>query len=570
MSASLTASHAHSLCCVARPIAQFGRDPERLHTWLVDMGCHKSSMTTHQTAHKIADRVLIKGFKCEIKLSDHVLTSSQSRFGDDQKRAFMNQKLTGNLGDFTGIGSASLANLAAVGITNSDGLFAAFLSIIDNPNPMANTDKCDQFYEQLGRWKVASGFKATIIYQLQSKLAVGIDSSNVGIEYCQQLDAIPEHSLPSTGEQSRALPPRAVHPETGRELFPALDTEQRREAERREAERREAERREVQRREAERREAEQREAERREAERREAERREAERREVQRREAERREAERREAEQREAERREAERREAERREAEQREAERREAERREAERREAEQREAEQREVQRREAERREVQRREAERREAEQLVSALASWLTASAERQSAAVTPEQQPIAIGVPQQPPPIVGVLQQPPPIVGVPQQPPPIVGVLQQPPPPMAMAQPVKRIADRKTPPSASLTPVETHHSLLGLALALMLAGVAFWGANGFACTALKVLDADGFSSAPLPPCTACTALKVLDADGASTVDYAGITFKVKNSSAFIARPKAAIPTLTKLSYAYLTGVEAPAVVCSCL
>ena len=40
----------------------------------------------------------------------------------------------------------------------------------------------------------------------------------------------------------------------------------------------------------------------------------------------------------------------------------------------------------------------------------------------QSAAVTPEQQPITIGVPQQPPPIVGVLQQPP--------------------PPMAMAQPV--------------------------------------------------------------------------------------------------------------------------------
>jgi hypothetical protein len=101
----------------------------------------------------------------------------------------------------------------------------------------------------------------------------------------------------------------------------------------------------------------------------------------------------------------------------------------------------------------------------------------------------------------------------------------------------------------------------------------MLAGVAFWGANGFSSapyTALQVLDANGFSSAPLPPCTACTDLKVLDADGASTVDYAGITFKVKNSSAFIARPKAAIPTLTKLSYAYLTGVEAPAVVCSCL
>ena len=173
-------------------------------------------MTRHQTAQQIADRVLIKGFKCEIKLSEHVITSSHSHFGDDRKRAFMNQKLTGDLTvDFTGIGSASLANLAAVGITNSDGLFAAFLSIIDNPNPMANTDKCDQFYEQLGRWKVASGYKATIIYQLQSKLAVGIDSSNEG-----------KHSSPRTGEQSRALPPRAVPSQTARELLPSLDTEQ--------------------------------------------------------------------------------------------------------------------------------------------------------------------------------------------------------------------------------------------------------------------------------------------------------------------------------------------------------
>jgi len=207
---------------------EFGRDAEKLHTWLVrDMGCHAPSMTRHQTAQQIARRVLIKGFKCEIKLSDGVIKSSHSHFGDDKKRAFMNKKLTGNLTvDFTGIKEVTVANLAAVGITNSDGLFAAFLSIIDNPNPMANTDKCDQFYEQLGRWKVASGYKATIIYQLQSKLAVGIDSSNVGIEYCQQLDAIPEHSSPRTAEQSRALPPRALPPQTGRELFPSLDTEQ--------------------------------------------------------------------------------------------------------------------------------------------------------------------------------------------------------------------------------------------------------------------------------------------------------------------------------------------------------
>ena len=184
-------------------------------------------MTRCQTAQQIARRVLIKGFKCEIKLSEDVIKSSHSHFGDDKKRAFMNQKLTGNLtNDFTGIGPASLANLAAVGITNSDGLFAAFLSIIDNPIPMANTDKCDQFYEQLGRYGVASGYKATIIYQLQSKLAVGIDSSNVGIEHCQQLDAIPEHSSPRTGEQSRALPPGAGPRQTGRELFPSLDTEQ--------------------------------------------------------------------------------------------------------------------------------------------------------------------------------------------------------------------------------------------------------------------------------------------------------------------------------------------------------
>ena len=187
---------------------QFGRDAERLHAWLVnDMGCHAPSMTRCQTAQQIARRVLIKGFKCEIKLSEDVIKSSHSHFGDDKKRAFMNQKLTGNLtNDFTGIEPASLANLAEVGITNSDGLFAAFLSIIDNPNPMANTEKCNQFYEQLGRWNVASRDKATIIYQLKLKLAVGIDSSNVGIEYCQQLDAIPEHSSPRTAEQSRALP----------------------------------------------------------------------------------------------------------------------------------------------------------------------------------------------------------------------------------------------------------------------------------------------------------------------------------------------------------------------------
>ena len=54
--------------------------------------------------------------------------------------------------------------------------------------------------------------------------AVAIDSSNVGIENCQQLDAIPEHSSPHTGEQSRALPPRAVTHQTGRELFPSTQS----------------------------------------------------------------------------------------------------------------------------------------------------------------------------------------------------------------------------------------------------------------------------------------------------------------------------------------------------------
>ena len=91
----------------------------------------------------------------------------------------------------------------------------------------------------------------------------------------------------------------------------------------------------------------------------------------------------------------------------------------------------------------------------------------------------------------------------------------------------------------------------------------MLAGVAVWGANAISSASFATL------ALPLPPCTACTAVNVLDEDGAATVDYAGITFKVKNSSAFITSPEAAIPTLTKLSYAYLTHVEAPAVVCAC-
>ena len=72
---------------------------------------------------------LRKGFKCQVRLSEHVIKTTASRFGDDKKSAFIQKKLSGKLHeDFFGISQASEAKFASAGITNTDQLFAAFLS----------------------------------------------------------------------------------------------------------------------------------------------------------------------------------------------------------------------------------------------------------------------------------------------------------------------------------------------------------------------------------------------------------------------------------------------------------
>jgi len=172
------------------------RNPEKLHAWLCspEIGGHAASLKTQKTAERIAARVLGKGFTCDIKLSDHVIKSTLSKFGDDKKTAFMMKKLSGDLAsDFFGIKTTS--GFTKAGITNTDKLFASFLSIIDNPFPGANVAKCDEFYGKLSKLGAASGFKSIIIYQLQAKLAVGIDSEGKGLDYCPVLDAVPEDTV---------------------------------------------------------------------------------------------------------------------------------------------------------------------------------------------------------------------------------------------------------------------------------------------------------------------------------------------------------------------------------------
>ena len=130
-----------------------------------------------RTAAALYARVTIKGFKCRVRLSDHVVKTTASRFGDDKKSAFIQKKLTGKLSkDFFGISESSEAKFAAAGIANTDQLFAAFLSILDDEQPAKNSAKCDEFYRMLDDLGAAAGFKSVIIYQLQAKLGVGIDA----------------------------------------------------------------------------------------------------------------------------------------------------------------------------------------------------------------------------------------------------------------------------------------------------------------------------------------------------------------------------------------------------------
>jgi len=214
--ANLNKKGIHTTYQVIGKFLELDRDPQKLHEFLVseEIEMLSAPLTKERTAQRIADRVLAMGFKCEIKLSPHVIKSTVSKFGDDKKTAFMAKKLTGDLAsDFFGI--KSTAGFEAAGITSTDKLFAAFLSIIDHPHPDANTKKCDEFYDKLNDLGAASGFKSAIIYQLQSKLAVGIDSEGRGIEYCPTLEPVPEGAIdeeawdcgervaPGTGEQQQ-------------------------------------------------------------------------------------------------------------------------------------------------------------------------------------------------------------------------------------------------------------------------------------------------------------------------------------------------------------------------------
>lgn len=172
------------------------RNAQALHDFLCsdEIGMKPGPLKTHNTTQRIADRVQNKGFKIEINLSDHVIKSTVSMFNDAKKTAFMAKKLTGDLAtDFTGIKSVSKFN--AAGIRTSDHLFAAFLSIIDEPVPGKSTKKCDEFYETLHSLGAASGYKSAIIYQLQSKLAVGIDTEGLGLQFCPVLPPVAEDSV---------------------------------------------------------------------------------------------------------------------------------------------------------------------------------------------------------------------------------------------------------------------------------------------------------------------------------------------------------------------------------------
>lgn len=143
--------------------------------FLVAQGNRRQDVS--RTAAALCARVAIQGFKCQVRLSEHVIKTTASRFGDDKKSAFIQKKLSGVLHeDFFGISQASEAKFASAGINTTDQLFAAFLSILDDEDPSKCSSKCDEFYQKLDALGAAAGYKSVIIYQLQAKLAVGIDA----------------------------------------------------------------------------------------------------------------------------------------------------------------------------------------------------------------------------------------------------------------------------------------------------------------------------------------------------------------------------------------------------------
>jgi len=199
---------------------RLNRDEGAMYKFLVEQGNREQDVK--RTAEYLRKRVANKGFVCNIKLSDHVIKTATSLFDDAKKTAFLRKQLTGNLReDFFGIKDTS--KFEKNGITNTDQLMGAFLATIDNPDPSQNTDKCDGFYKTLQALGASPGHKSAIVYQLQSKLAVGIDSFGddavrLGLEL-PTLDEVPEDALDEDEfdlrQRSDAYPVPQTTPVTG-------------------------------------------------------------------------------------------------------------------------------------------------------------------------------------------------------------------------------------------------------------------------------------------------------------------------------------------------------------------
>lgn len=160
---------------------------------------HKQGNTrphVDNTARCINKRVTEKGFACHIRLSDHVVKTAANMFDDTKKTAFLEKTLRGlSLSEaFHGIRDET--RFRAKGIKTPDHLFGEFLMILNHPDPTENTSKCDEFYALLKSLGAANGHKSVIIYQLQAKLAVGIDTH--GKEALKL-----KHELPVLREVSR-------------------------------------------------------------------------------------------------------------------------------------------------------------------------------------------------------------------------------------------------------------------------------------------------------------------------------------------------------------------------------
>ena len=169
---------------------KLNRDEVAFANFLKELGC--TPQWVKRTAGAIKERVADRGFKCEIKLSDHVIKTASSRFDDSKKSSFLQKRLTNRLSDdFFGIKNESGFHRA--GIMNTDQLIGQFLSIINDPNPSKNTAKCNEFYAKLNSLGASPGHKSVIIYQMQAKLAVGIDTyGDEALRLRHLLPALPE------------------------------------------------------------------------------------------------------------------------------------------------------------------------------------------------------------------------------------------------------------------------------------------------------------------------------------------------------------------------------------------